>query len=296
MSKTKLSTVLSDLLEKAGIDSPLDIKELESIEIPVEVGEKLLSGLMSMAAAKNNPELQKHYIGKFLPGTLENTKRTLLEYGFTEEEAAFVDDAKIPFKEKNKMVLDLVNKRNSEKDTKSDSSVMKNEIIKLNGELAELKKTHIPKTELEKIQGEYSQKMYQSAINSLSSKINWSENERQKSPELLQAQFNAALQMELQQSGAVAVLDDNGQIVLRQAANKEMEYYDKQNKKPNIETFINELALKNKFVSVSGSDQNNSSSQNSDSTKIIPITGGDTKTKLTPVQQLIGSTLDSLTK
>lgn len=295
MTKVKLSTVLTELFERAGAGEFQELEELKGIgeiEVPEKVSNALLTGLLSKARSRNDIDLQKHYVGKFLVGTLENAKKTLKDKGLTDEEISFIDDQDIKFKEKQDMIIEAVSKK-SAPTGKGDNKALQDEIATLNSQIADYKKNFIPKADYEKHIADTNQKLYQNAINGLASKIKWSDQEAAKSEALRLAQFNTALQIELQEAGAVAILDENNQIVLRKAEDNSMVYFDKQNKSPNIETFINELALKNKFISVSGGDNTNPA-LGGDNKQIIPIQGGDSNNKLTPLQQKIASKLDAL--
>lgn len=295
MTKVKLSTVLTELFERAGAGELSGAEDI-TIEISEETSNALLTGLLSKSKVRHDPDLQKHYVGKFLTGTFENAKKLLKDKGFTDEEITFLDDPKLVYKDKQEIMIDMVAKK-SAPTGKGDSKALQDEITALNSQLADIKKTHIPKADFDKHISDTNQKLYQNAVNGLANKIKWSEQEASKSEALRIAQFNTALQIELNEAGAVAVLDENGALVLRNAKDNTMEYFDKQNKKPNIETFINELALKNKFISVSGGDNTNNSSNQNGATVILTSTQrGDANKKPTSFQSQLEQRLNSMPK
>lgn len=88
---SKLTEIIKSVAAQSGVAETeikdlLDNATLAAIEVPDAVSTKLTASRLSMEAAKNNPELKKHFTAQVLNGVDAGLKRTATELGFSPED------------------------------------------------------------------------------------------------------------------------------------------------------------------------------------------------------------------
>lgn len=87
----KIKDVIKSIASQSGVSETeiktlLDNTTLDSIEIEDAVSTKLVAPRLSLEAAKNNPDLKKHFTALALNGIDAELERTATEHGLTAEE------------------------------------------------------------------------------------------------------------------------------------------------------------------------------------------------------------------
>ncbi len=247
----KFNEVLSNLLEKAGLTDQIGderLKKLFQIEddIPDEIATPLQE-MISMKAAHNNIKLKTHFVGEYLRGSEKVLENTIKESGLTEDEVNEILSSSQKFTDRTIALAEALKKKAANPSKKGDDTVQKyNELQK---EMETLKKTHIPKEQLDTFIQQVENERFQTAINELSTSFNWSEAYDADTRPLI---FNQLLEKKVNELGAKIVLKDK-KPVLVQKDNPELEYFDNSNKPVILAELAKNLAVEKKLIAASSS-------------------------------------------
>lgn len=247
----KFNEMLSNLMEKAGLTDHIGDERLKKLfqiedEIPDEFANPI-QDMISMKAAHNNIKLKTHFVGEYLRGSEKVLENTIRESGLSEEEVNEILTSSQKFTERTIALAEALKKKAANPPKKGDDTVQKyNELQK---ELETLKKTHIPKEQLDNFMQQVENERYQTAINELSSSFNWSEAYDIDTRPII---FNQLLDKKINELGAKIVLKDK-KPVLVQKDNPELEYFDNSNKPVNLAELAKNLAVEKKLIAASGS-------------------------------------------
>lgn len=141
----KLTEVIKSIALQSGVAETeikdlLDNAALESIEVQDAVSTKLTAPRLSMDAAKNNPDLKKHFTALALNGIDAELKRNATELGFTPEDITELDGLESTSKRVNTM-LKKVQALEASKTGKGSADVEKlnKQIESLNADILKVK-------------------------------------------------------------------------------------------------------------------------------------------------------------
>lgn len=257
----KVGVLFASMLEKIGLD-PADEKYKDVLSVGVEVDhetEKALNGLLSIDAAKNNPELKKYYYANAYDGL----ERDLIKRAENIGDADFLERIKSEKStgKKQGLLLDKMEELRGSANNSGDKETekaLKEQIKTLNADLSKYKDGYIHKDELTKKEQEFETERLNSIIESTFAGQKWTE---AIAPNFRSVVGKSALNEKLSELGASIVRDGNT-VKLVQASNPEMDYFDASSKSIKFEQLVNELMTTNKFIAVSKPGTENNSHQN----------------------------------
>lgn len=149
----KLNEVLKSVFSQAGVNISsenatkiLDNAQLASIEVDDAISNTLTATRYTLEAAKNNPELIKHFKASILNGVDSEIDRTANEFGLTEEDKTEIKLADSSFK-RISVIAQKIAKLTEQKAgaSKSDKDGLSKEIETLNSQILNIKKEYADK-------------------------------------------------------------------------------------------------------------------------------------------------------
>lgn len=246
----KLLDLLSPLFDQAEVSFLKEEKGKEivtkigDLEIDDETAQKISDNLIGLKAAYNNPKIKAQHVKQFLIGTEAKLEAKIKESGLDEAtQLEIIGEQR--FNDRVEKFLDAMHKKTLEP-AKGVDGIQK-KYSEAMAELEELKKSHIPKTELENVLGQWDTERQDSALFSQISQFNWSESFQ---PNFRLPVFKMALEQKLNAIGAKSVYDkETKSFKLVQKESPDLEYFDSKNKKVTFEELSKDIAFENKFLS-----------------------------------------------
>jgi len=198
----KLLDLFSQLFEQAEVNFLKEEKgkdiatKIGDLEIDDETAQKISENLISMKAAYNNSKIKAQHIKQFLVGTEAKLEAKIKESGLDEATQLELIGERF-FNDRVEKFVEAMHKKTLEPAKNVDGVQKKyNEVM---AELEEIKKSHIPKTELDNVLGQWDTERQDSALFSHISQLPWSESFQ---PSFRLPVFKMALEKELNEMGA----------------------------------------------------------------------------------------------
>lgn len=265
----KAGLVISNLLEKAGVDvSDEKLKDIFAVttDIPEEFATKLDTLLMTKEAAM--PLVKNDVINNYTKGVFINVEEDLKTAGLSKEEIDEVFSEKA-FGKVVRKALTKVGEVKEKSGTNTDKDkLQKEQIVKLNKELSEMKEGYVPKSDIDKVRADWDGEKYERAIeNSFLSK-KWSDNYPVEVRPTLARTF---LDKELAAMGAKAIMNGK-EVKIVKADDLTSDYFDKSNKLVTFASLADNIMSTNKFLAVS-------TEATSTKTTVTSASAGETKSK-----------------
>lgn len=251
----KLGDFLNTLARKAGKENDpalvaiLSSSELANREIADELANYLDMNLMSLDGAKNNPALLNH----FKPVVLKALDD---QYSILAEELGIADS--VSAEKSTYKKLDLLKTKYAEtitglkekqgKGTNAEKEAqLAAQIQQLQGQLAKL--TDDRKTEVDTLTSQHANAMTDMQVRFALTGKKYANKDLPAEVNTLMAK--TLLDAKLKEAGAI-LINDNGTLKLKQAANPDMDYVDSGFKTVSFNDFTDKLLADNKLLEVSG--------------------------------------------
>lgn len=250
----KVGTLLSSLAVKAGIPADhkalIDIlskSELANAEISDEIGSAIESGLVSMDAAKNNPQLKAHFFAQALNGIDAETARAMDEFGLDDESKMEL----LAEKSSMKRVSGLISKIKTLEAKKSeaankDKPDIQAKINELQREKADA--IHAMEAKIQELQASHQNELTAMSVRNILAAKKYAASHLPDDVNLTTA--DVVTQRALAAQGA-KIVRENGILKLVNASDPTMDFYDKSNNRPTVEQFIDAALAENKLLAVS---------------------------------------------
>jgi hypothetical protein len=243
----KLNLFIEELFKMAKLDDKIaDEKYKDLFAVNADIDDTLVSEIKAkvipIQSAYDMPKIQAHHVGRYLEGGEKRIKALIEASGLDESEINEIL-AEGKFIERIEKFYEKVKAKAN--DTKPLEGAQKKN-AELNAELEELKKTHIHKSELEKIQAAWNSEREDSALSNYINNFKWSESFAQ---DFRLPLFKLALGKKLEEIGAKTIFDPaTKSFKLVDKSQENLEFFDKSNKKITFDDISKDIALENKFV------------------------------------------------
>ncbi|MDR1764403.1 MAG: hypothetical protein LBR64_10735 [Dysgonamonadaceae bacterium] len=256
----KLKDFLNSLAQKAGKENEqgiIDIlsrSDLENIDITDNVAQPIISGLLTIDGAKNNPVIKSHFnalaLGSMDSEILNSIKK--LELG--DEFEVEISGLKNTYEKQRKVtekIAETITALKASAGKGDDKSVEKytKQINDLNQKLSALQESTVPKTELEKVKQEQENAVRDFMIHSLISGLSFANKDVK--PEINIQLAKTILDSELKNRKATIVKDGND-LKLKRAEDAALDFYDETNKPVSFKDFMDKAFADAKILAVSG--------------------------------------------
>lgn len=276
----KIGIAISNLLEKAGVDvSDEKLKDVFAVttELPEEFAAKLDTLLMTKEAAM--PLVKNDVINNYTKGVFINVEEDLKTAGLSKEEIDEVFSEKAFGKVVRKAFTKIaeVKEKSATLSSSDKEKLQKEEIVKLNQQLSEMKVGFVPKSEIEKIRSDWDGEKYNNEVDRHFISKKWSDNYPLEVRSTLAKTF---LDKELAALGAKAVMGEKGVKIVK-ADDLSSDYFDNSNKLVTFESLADKIMLSNKLLAVSQESQSITTTATGNSP------GGTTSKKFTTTQNLV---------
>jgi hypothetical protein len=258
----KLGDFLNTLAGKTGkteeIKSLLNNAVLASIEMDDVLANDINSALLTLDGAKNNQALKTHFSTLALNGVDAEILSAIEALGFDDAVKTELLGEKNTYQKHRKLtakIKDTVEalKAATQKDDSKAIEKYTAAINKLQGELAGVKESHVPKSELESLKKQHESELMNFIIkNTLSTKKYANE---AVSSEVNVKLANVILNEALSEKGAVIVKDEAGRLKLMRASDPALEFYDGSNKAVSFNDFVDKTLAEAKLLAVSSPKQ-----------------------------------------
>lgn len=277
----KLGDLFKSLATKAGINvNELATKDpafasllAVAAEVPDEIAGQMETTLLTMAAAKNNGELKKHYFAQALDGVDSVIEKVAKKRGIPDEVWTALTGEKNSMK-RLEMLDDKIAELQAAKiatTDKTDKTEFQRQIDTLQKELKEAKEAHT--AEISRRETEFSTKETGLMINAILAGKNFANKDVPQNVNILVAR--SLLDQKLAAEGA-KVVNDNGVIkILKQDGS---DYFDRTHNKVDVGTFLDGVLSTNKMLAIT--DPGNNSGDNKDQTKDRVIIPGNSDRKI----------------
>jgi hypothetical protein len=258
----KLGDFLNTLAGKAGkteeIKALLNNAILAQLEIDDTLAGDINSALLTIEGAKNNQTLKTHFSTLALNGVDAEISSAVETLGFDDAVKTELAGEKNTYQRYRKLTskvkdtLDALKAATQNGDPKAIEKYTA-QINRLNGELASVKESHVPKSELETLKKQHEGELTNFIVkNTLSTKKYALEN--------VAADINISVAQELvnkalAEKGAVLVKDGT-RLKLMQASDHALEYYVSSNKAVSFNDFVDRTLADANFLAVSNPRQN----------------------------------------
>ncbi|MDR1595290.1 MAG: hypothetical protein LBS43_12540 [Prevotellaceae bacterium] len=257
----KVGDFLNTLAGKAGkteeIKAVLNNAALATIEIDDTLANDINSSLLTLDGAKNNQGLKTHFNTLALNGVDAEILNAIEALGFDETVKTELLGEKNTYNKHRKLTskiketIDALKAATQKDDTKAIEKYTA-QINKLQGELATVKESHVPKSEIETLKKQHESDLTNFIVkNTLST--------RKYANEAVPADVNIELanimiSRALAEKGIVLV-KDGANLKLKQAADPALDYYDGQQKAVAFGDFVDKILADAKILAVSNSKQ-----------------------------------------
>jgi hypothetical protein len=257
----KVGDFLNTLAGRTGktedIKAVLNNPALASIEIDDALANEINSALLTVDGAKNNQGLKTHFSTLALNGVDAEILNTIEALGFDDAVKTELLGEKNTYQKHRKLTSKMKEtvealKAAAQKDDSKTIEKYVAQINKLQGELASVKESHVPKSEIDTLKKQHEGELTNFIVkNALSSKKYANE----AVPADVNIELaNIILNKALAEKGAVLV-KDGIDLRLRQANDPALEYYDGQNKSVTFGDFVDKALADAKVLAVSNPKQ-----------------------------------------
>jgi hypothetical protein len=258
----KLGDFLNTLAGKAGkteeIKTVLNNPVLASIEMDDALANDINSALLTLNGAKNNQALKTHFNTLALNGVDAEILNAIEALGFDDTVKTELLSEKNTYSKHRKLTAKIKDsmealKAATQKDDSKAIEKYTTQINKLQSELAAVKESHIPKSEIDTLKKQHDNELMNFIIrNTLSTK--------KYANDALPADINVELanvilNKALAEKGAVLTKDKTGRLKLMQSSDPALEYYDAQNKPISFDDFVDRALADAKILAVSNQKQ-----------------------------------------
>ena len=244
--------------EQAVIDI-LSRSDLQNIDLADEVANAINNNLLTVEAAKNNLTVKNHFNALALGSVDSEILQAIKKLDLGDEFESEISETKNTFEkfrklsEKMKESIDNLKASQGKGDDKAVEKYTA-QINKLNADIAKLKESTVPKTELEKVQKESESAVRDFMINS---KISGQKFANQEVGNDVNIEFaNVLLNKALSKNKAVVVKDGN-ELKLKNSEDIKLDYLNEQNKNVSFDDFMNKIFAESKILAVSGPQKPN---------------------------------------
>lgn len=256
-----IAELISKLAASVGIETSdqglvniLSNSEITKVSVPEAISNKLLNGLLTVEAAKNNPDIKSHYVAQALNGVDEKVNAALDILGFDEEAKSKILGEKNTYNRiqllsdltKSKIEAIKAAKANGAKT--EDVEKLRNEIIQLNNEMSQLKDSH--KSEIESLGEQHNENILKLNIRGLLSGKKYATDSLKIDKSLILDSAQKAVLTALEAKGAMPILDGNNEIKLVRKDNPEMPFMEA-NQVVNFNDVMNAALAENNLLAVS---------------------------------------------
>lgn len=236
-----------------GFTDMLSSQSLTGVSIPDDIAGAIESSLFTIEAAKHNPALKKHFTAAALNGVDSELLKMAEALGMDEDFIAELTADKNTYQNIGKTAAKVQGLLSGLKATQKDGDPKEVEkytkqINLMKGELAKIKESHVPKSELEKLSREHESALTDSQIRNILSGKTYANREIPVEVNVLTARnlIDAALK----KNGAVIVRDSDT-LKLKRADDINLDYYDEANKPVDPGQFFDKTLADNKMLAVS---------------------------------------------
>lgn len=230
--------------DDAALKKILDNASLASIEVDDELSSKLTTPLLSMYAAKNNPELQRHFTAIALNGADDAMSKLVDEYGLTDDHKSAFAAEKNTYKRiglLTKAIKELEEKKSGA--NKGDKTALEKEIGELRDKLKTL--TDSSTAEKQNLLTEFENERLGWKQDSVYSKL-LPQMAADKDPEVNMIAARHYVSKELQKNGWKVVTKDGNLAVVN--AETGTDAYDKGNTKVAFDDLVSKTLANNKLL------------------------------------------------
>ena len=262
----KILDLLNSLASKCGkqneqaIIDILSRADLQNIDLADDVANAINNNLLTIDAAKNNLTVKNHFNALALGSVDLEILNAIKKLELGDEFETEVSENKNTFEklrklsEKVKESIDNLKASQGKGDDKAIERYTK-QINDLNGVIAKLKETTVPKSELEKVQKESESAVRDFMVNSKISGLKFANQDVGNDVNIAFA--NVLLNNALSKNKAV-ILKDGNELKLKNSEDPKLDYLNEQNKNVSFDDFMNKIFAENKILAVSGKQPNTS--------------------------------------
>lgn len=235
--------------EKAFVDL-LANADLARIELEDGIANEINASLMNIDGAKNNSSIKSHFYASALAGVDSELLTTAAELGLDPDTISALKADKDTYnkmrvlRDKAKEQLSKQTQGSGEKTTELSKMIQD-----LNAQLAAEKKGR--KADLEAQKQTHTKEIIDYIVSANLSAKNYAESALPAQVRIKVAK--SLLEDNLAQKG-ISLVNENGSIRLKQAANPELDYYDSNNKPLSFDDFTNQILAENKLLAASNPD------------------------------------------
>ena len=230
-----IAELITKLASSVGIDTNtpeminvLSNAEIGKVNVPDAISGKLLNGLLTVEAAKNNPEIKAHYVASALNGVDDKINAALDILGLGDEDKSKITGEKNSYN-KIQLLSDTVKAKmqalesaKGKGGSNEDVEKLRSEILTLNNQIKKLNEDHT--TALSQKEQEHNQNLLNLNIRGQLSGKKYATDGLKISKDLILDSAQKAVFAALESKGAMAVLDGNNQIKLVRKDNPEMPF------------------------------------------------------------------------
>lgn len=251
----KLGDFLNNLAKKVGKENDpalvaiLSVSELANRDIADEFATAIDTGLMSLDGAKNNPAVLNHFKPIILKAADDKFALLGEEFGASDEITAEKSTYKKfdILKAKIDAKIQALEAKQGKGGNPEKEAQMTAQIQQLQGQLAQL--TDAKKNELETIKQQHTSEMTDMLVRFNLTGKKYANKDLPVEVNTLTAK--TLLEAKMRESGAILV-NDNGTLKLKQAANPTMDYVDAGFKPVSFNDFSDKILAESKLLEVSG--------------------------------------------
>jgi len=253
----KLGDFLNTIAAKSGkqdeIKDVLNNPALATIEIPDETANAINSGLLTFESAKNNTLLKNHFSASALNGVDTELLATIDALGLGDDVKTELTNEKNTYQKqriltnKIKTAFDNLKNAKQEGDPK-DIEKYTTQINGLQSQLAALKDSHIPKSELETLKKLHETEVKDFLVSNFLATKKFANEGVSQDVNVLVAK--TLLNQHLESKGALLV-KDGAKLKLMQLKEPTLDYYDEQQKAVSFSDFADGVLSANKLLQVS---------------------------------------------
>lgn len=258
----KLGELIFSLAGKAGINKEdktlkdlLALPELSQFELPAEFAGALEQKLLTSESAVANPDVRTKIMAETLNGVDARVEEFLNDFGFDDNFKGEVKGIKNSYEKLNKFAVGIKDQLKSAKEKanktqdpqdKAEVAVLKKELENANSLLANLKRTHEIEIDNVKAEGLKERKAF-----TLKTKLSTKPLPKNGlDPEINILSANHLLDRDMAKNGLHFILDEAGNAILKQRKDGVDIDYFVDNKKVDLDSYIDGVLASNKFVQI----------------------------------------------
>lgn len=229
---------LTDFLSRA---------DIQNMDIPDEVCNEIIGGLMSLEGAKNNLKVKNHFTASALNGVDSEIAEAVSQFGLDNSLFETEKDTYVKLrilKSKLKEAVDKKPEKNSE--AEKEIAELKKAYNEVNRKMAETLDAH--KAEKSSIEEKYNNQVLTFLKGNHLKGLNYADKDR---PIDVQDKFAQLLIDEALAKRGAKVINDNGVLKLKSASDNSLEFYDESHKSLTYEDFVKKTLADSKILAVS---------------------------------------------